>query len=203
MLPFIQLFLFYHSIGGNPKGLKLGVVDDEIESYNDCQNTSLITTFVHDYTCDLHKISCRVLSEITDDIAEKVFYKSYDDAYRDARKGHIIGFIAFAANFSESLNFLHYKEEVDMQTRKNSIISVYLDQTNQQLTFFLQRRLYDVYKNYSQNVLVDCGLPKQLDNIPIQFLKPIYGSYDNDFKHSMVPAFIMLMMFYVRNFSLI
>lgn len=86
-----------------------------------------------------------------------------------------------------------------MQTKKNSLINVYLDQTNQQLTYFLQRRLYDIYKKYSESVLTDCGLPKKLDNIPIQFLKPIYGSYDTDFKHSMVPPFIMLMMFYVRD----
>ena len=199
LLPLLQLFLFYHSIGGNPKGLKIGIVDEEITSYNECLNTSLITTFVHDSACDLHKISCRVLNEITDDIATKVFFDNIDDAYKEARKGNLIGIIYFASNFSESLNYLHYSEdEIDMQTRKNSIINIYLDQTNQQLTYFLQRRLYDVYKDYSENVLIDCGLPKKLDNIPIQFLEPIYGSYDTDFKHTMVPPFIMLIMFYVR-----
>lgn len=157
-----------------------------------------MTTFRHDYACDLHKISCRVLSEITDDIAIKIFYDNFDEAYKDARKGYLAGIVHFARNFSESLNNVHANpEDVDPQSRKNSVINIYLDQTNQQITYYLQRRLYDVYKEYSQNVLSDCNLPTKLDSIPIQFLKPIYGSYDTDFKHTMVPAFIMLFMFYL------
>lgn len=198
IVPIIQIVFFYLAIGGNPIGLKLGIVDHEITSFDDCTNSSLITTFVHDDTCDLHKVSCRFLNDLTDDVAIKVFYNSVDEAYADARRGRIIGIIAFAENFTESLTHVHeMRGKADEVTRNNSKIKIYMDQTNQQLTFFLQRRLYDVYKMYSEDMLVDCDLPKKLDNVPIEFLQPIYGTYDADFKQTMAPAMIMVMIFYI------
>lgn len=85
----------------------------------------------------------------------------------------------------------------DEGTRSNSKMKIYLDQTNQQLTFFLQRKLYDAFKEYSENMLIDCNLPKKLDNFPIVFLQPIYGTYEADFKQTMAPAMIMVMVFYI------
>lgn len=177
--------------------MKLGIVDDEIASYADCTNSSLITTFVHDDTCNLHKVSCRFLNQITDDIAIKVFYKTFEEAYADAKKGNVIGIIQFSSNFTESLMEVREPGEDDEVTRSNSKMKIYLDQTNQQLTFFLQRKLYDAFKEYSENLLIDCNLPKKLDNFPIVFLQPIYGTYEADFKQTMAPAMIMVMVFYI------
>lgn len=189
----IQIIFFYLAIGGNPIGLKLGIVNREITSYDDCLNSSLITTFIHDDTCDLHKVSCRFLHEIDDAIAIKVFYRNYDEAYADAKKGRIIGIIDFEANFTESLNEMRNSiEPVDNATRQNGKIKIALDQTNQQLTFFLQRKLYKAYKHYAETMLLDCNLPKKLDNFPIDFLTPIYGKEDADFKQSMAPGMIMM-----------
>lgn len=177
--------------------MKLGIVDDEIASYADCGNSSLITTFVRDDTCNLHKVSCRFLNGITDEIAIKVFYPTFAEAYRDAKKGKIIGIIQFASNFSESLQEVREHGEHDDATRSNSKMKIYLDQTNQQLTYFLQRKLYDAYREYSENMLIDCNLPKKLDNVPVVFLQPIYGMYEADFKQTMAPAMIMVMVFYI------
>lgn len=186
------------AIGGNPIGLKIGIVDSEIVSYKDCTNTSLITAFVHDDTCDLHKVSCRFLNQITDEIAAKVFFTTFEDAFAEARKGNVIGIIQFATNYTESLMEVQdvHKETSEI-TRLNSKMKIYLDQTNQQLTFFLQRKLYDAYKEYSEDMLTDCGLPRKLDSFPIDFLTPIYGTYEADFKQTMAPAMIMVMVFYI------
>lgn len=198
IVPIIQILFFYLAIGGNPIGLKLGIVDHEIISYQDCTNSSLITTFIHDDTCDLHKVSCRFLNEINDDIAIKVFYPTFEEAYADARRGNIIGIIEFASNFTESLMEVHdLPGKADEVSRSNSKMKIYLDQTNQQLTFFLQRKLYDAFVRYSENMLIDCNLPRKLDSMPIDFRKPIYGTYDADFKQTMAPAMIMVMVFYI------
>lgn len=37
---------------------------------------------------------------------------------------------------------------------------------------------------------MDCNLPIKLGNVPVSFEKPIYGSYDTDFKHSMAPPMV-------------
>lgn len=68
----LQCTCFYLAIGDNPKNLKIGIVNDEVDSYEDCFNTSLITTYVHDYECDLNKVSCRYLSRIPPDLAKQV-----------------------------------------------------------------------------------------------------------------------------------
>lgn len=198
IVPMIQIIFFYLAIGGNPIGLKLAIVDNEINSYQDCLNSSYIATFLHDDVCDLHKVSCRYLNLINDDIASKVFFPTHEAAYAAARRGKVIGIIEFAGNFTESLSEVHEAHHTaDEFTRMNSKIQIYLDQTNQQLTFFLQRKLYDVYKEYAETMLVDCNLPKKLDNLPIDFLQPIYGTYEADFKQTMAPAMIMVMMFYI------
>lgn len=56
--------------------------------------------------CDLHKVSCRFLNLVEDEIAIKVFYPTYEAAYADAKKGHVIGIIQFEANFTEVSDLL-------------------------------------------------------------------------------------------------
>lgn len=72
LFPLLQCTCFYLAIGDNPKNLKLGIVNDEIDDYRQCYNQSLTTTYVHDYDCDLTKVSCRYLNKIPPEIAEQV-----------------------------------------------------------------------------------------------------------------------------------
>lgn len=197
IVPILQIVFFYLAIGGNPIGLKMGVVDDEI-NYIDCFNSSLITAFPHDETCDLQKISCRFLQEFDDSVAIKTYYKSFDDAFDDAKRGKIIGFMYFARNFTESLDMVQTNGRFsDDGSADNSRIQIYMDQSDLQLTFFLQSKFYQIYKNFTQHMMSECNLPIKLGNVPVNFETPIYGSYDTDFKHSMAPPMIMVMMFYI------
>lgn len=198
IVPILQIVFFYLAIGGNPIGLKIGVVDDEIMNYQDCFNTSLITTFVHDDTCDLHKVSCRFLNDLNDSVAIKQYYKTYDEAYADAKKGKIIGFMYFAPNFTESLTAVQTTGRLtDDGSAENSRISIRMDQSDLQLTFFMQLRFYQTYKQFVQHLSTDCGFAAKVGTIPIVFEDPVYGNYDADFKHSMAPPMIMVMMFYI------
>lgn len=60
------------AIGGNPVGLSLGIVNEELISYKDCLNNSLITATRHEESCDYHKLSCRFLNHLNDSVAIKV-----------------------------------------------------------------------------------------------------------------------------------
>ncbi|KAG5674742.1 hypothetical protein PVAND_004693 [Polypedilum vanderplanki] len=196
-LPIIQLFFFYHACGGNPKGLQLAIVNNEIDDYETtCNRSTLISTYPHDYTCDLHLISCRFLDELTDETAIKVFFSSFDEAWKAAKRGEYIGIIEISRNFTEALEIVRKRpEEATEGIIQSSKIKVYLDQADLQLTFFLQRKIYEVYTNYTQNVLRDCKMPIKLDNIPMDFSESLFGSIDSDFKHTMMPAFTMLVVF--------
>lgn len=160
IVPILQVVFFYLAIGGNPIGLKMGVVNDEVSSYEDCFNSSVITTFIHDDTCDVHKISCRFLHELNDSIAIKVYYKTFAEAYHDAKKGKIIGFMYFARNFTDSLNAVQTQgRSTDDGSAANSRIEIRMDQSDLQLTFFLQAKFYQLYARFMQNLMSDCNLP--------------------------------------------
>ena len=68
----LQCTCFYLAIGNNPRNLRIGVVNEELSSYEDCFNKSLKTTYLHDDVCELNKVSCRYLSKIPSDLAEQV-----------------------------------------------------------------------------------------------------------------------------------
>ncbi|XP_070505528.1 ABC transporter G family member 20-like [Chironomus tepperi] len=198
LMPVIQLYFLRYSIGGNPKDLKIGIVDDEILNHQECKVPGLINAYKEDYVCEVNLISCRFLEKLTDDVGEKVFYTAFDDAFRDAKLGKLSAIIYFDANFTESYNEVkRYPNEADPQTWKNSVIKVYMDRSDLQISTYLERRIYDVYKDYSESILTDCQLPKNLESIPIVFEKPIFGSLQSDFQHSMVPAFVILSLFNV------
>lgn len=72
LIPLVGIIGLHYSIGGDPKGLTLGIVDEEIRSYQDCKNMSLQTFVKDNHDCHLHKISCRFIREIDDDVAVKV-----------------------------------------------------------------------------------------------------------------------------------
>jgi hypothetical protein len=195
IVPILQIVFFYLAIGGNPIGLKLGIVDDEI-NYYDCFNSSLITAISRNDTCDLNKISCRFIKEIDDSVAIKQYYKTFDEAFSDAKKGKIIGFVHFYKNFTESLDLVQTEgRSADDGSADASRIEIFMDQSDLQLTFFLQSKFYQIYKDFAQNMMRSCNLPIKLGNVPVNFETPIYGSYDTDFKNSMAPPMVSDMFF--------
>lgn len=74
LFPILQLTCFYLAIGGNPRNLNIGIVNQEVMNFQDCANSSLITATAQDDSCDLYKISCRFIEELGDDLAKKVSY---------------------------------------------------------------------------------------------------------------------------------
>lgn len=72
LFPILQLTCFYLAIGGNPRNLNIGIVNQEVMNFEDCANHTMITAMPHDDTCDLFKISCRFIDELGDELAKKV-----------------------------------------------------------------------------------------------------------------------------------
>uniref|UniRef100_A0A182QE61 Uncharacterized protein n=1 Tax=Anopheles farauti TaxID=69004 RepID=A0A182QE61_9DIPT len=199
LYPIFQLVSFYVAIGGNPKDLRLGIVNEELSNIRQCFNESLITTYYReDYDCDLYKVSCRFLEKLNRSVAIQEYYDTYEDAYRDARKGKILGFIHFAENFTESLQDVRDNvRDADDGSFHTSEIKVYLDKSDQQITFFIEKKLLQTYREFAESLMSDCRLPKQLANIPITFETPIYGTFDEEFTDFMAPGVVMTMIFFL------
>jgi hypothetical protein len=190
--PIFQLVCFYIAVGGNPIGLKLAIVNDEIQNHSDCLNASLVTTRVNNDTCDLHKVSCRFINQINSSVAIKSYYDTFDAAYQDARKGKVMGVIYFASNFTQSMADIRdegrYASEGSFY---NAEIQIFMDKSDQQLTFFLEKKLRQTYMEFAQELMADCKYPVKLGNIPIDFAQPIYGSYDGVYTDYIAPGVVM------------
>lgn len=160
--------------------------------WHQCFNESLRTTFVHDYTCDLNMVSCRYLTQIPEEIATLIYYKDEAAAYKEAREAKIIGYIYFAANFTDSLaNIRDDGRQADPGSFESSEIRIRLDNSNQQISYFLERKLREMYGDFAQNLMEDCELPRKLGSIPVHYETPVYGSFDVEFKQYAAPGVVM------------
>jgi hypothetical protein len=155
-------------------------------------NPSLITTRINNDTCDLNKVSCRFINQLNDSVAIKHYYQTFDEAYRDAKKGKVMGVIYFAKNFTESMSAIRddgrFAEEA---TFFSAEIQVYMDKSDQQLTFFLEKKLRQTYQEFTEKLMGDCNYPVKLGNIPINFEMPIYGSFDGIYTDYIAPGVVM------------
>lgn len=129
-------------------------------------------------------------NDLNDSLQE--YYDTYDDAYKAAKNGKIWGFIYFANNFTESLQDVRDNvRDADAGSFHTSEIKVYLDKSDQQVTFFLEKKLIETYKDFAEGVMSDCHLPRQLANIPIKFEDPLYGTFNDQFTDFMAPGVVM------------
>lgn len=125
-----------------------------------------------------------------------MFYDSYDEAYRDAKKGRIIGFFEISPHFTDIMLRSKVEEKIQNRLSESAAIDIHMDQTDLQITSFLQYRLYKAYESFNKKMLRRLDINENLENVPMKFEKPIYGSFMSDFKNTMAPATIMQIAFF-------
>lgn len=129
---------------------------------------------------------------MNESVAKQIYFETWDEAYAAARKGHIIGIIRFAPNFTESLSDIHANgRKADNGSFESTDIEIFLDMSDQQITFFLQRNLLLTFKEFAESLMSDCGYPKALGTVPITFMEPVYGNMDEEFTEFMAPGVVM------------
>lgn len=100
--------------------------------------------------------------------------------------------VHFEKNFTESI--IKIRDEgrnTDEGSFSSGEIKIYMDKSDQQLTFFLEKKLRQTYLEFAESMMSDCGLPVKLGNIPIDFATPIYGSFDGEYTDYMAPGVVM------------
>lgn len=122
----------------------------------------------------------------------QIHFSSKEEAYAEAKQANIIGFVHFASNFTESIkDILDNNRDAMNGSFENREIQVRLDMSNQQVAFFLERKLREAYGEFAQKLMLDCELPRALATIPINFKKPVYSSFEADFQEYAAPGVIM------------
>lgn len=94
-LPVAQIFLFCYSIGRDPIGLKLAIVNNEL---NNSMQPCIPGT-----GCDWSLLSCRYLQHLRKKTIEFLPYDNDEEARYAVTKGWAWGAITFPSNYSESL----------------------------------------------------------------------------------------------------
>ncbi|XP_059611334.1 ABC transporter G family member 23 isoform X2 [Phlebotomus argentipes] len=186
-LPVMQVILFCLAIGRDPTGLKLAIVNQEIEGDNCTFNPG----------CKFGNLSCRYLSHLSNNIDQN-FYPTPEDAINAVKAGDAWGVLYFTDNFTDALVArISLGREADDETLDQSEIRVWLDMSNQQIGIMLNRDLQLAYKDFAQTFLKTCGNNPKLGDVPIQFKQPIYGTSDPSFTDFVAPGVILTIVFFL------
>ncbi|CAK9808492.1 ABC transporter G family member 23 [Anthophora quadrimaculata] len=189
-LPVVQIILFCISIGKDPVGLKVSLVNHELNnSMQPCVPT---------VGCDWNRLSCRYLEQLE---KRSVVIEPYDkesDARYAVERGWAWAAITFPANYSESLSVrIEEGRDVDEWSIDYSTMDITMDMSNQQIGQLLQRAFYSSYLDFTRELTVACNYSKKLTSIPLNFEKPIYGPLDPNFTDFAAPGVILTIIYFL------
>ncbi|KAK1136980.1 hypothetical protein K0M31_001508 [Melipona bicolor] len=199
VLPFLQVSLFFNTIGLEPKDLKLYIVNDEAGKCHGQKYLGNVTYYKEDRTCKFTDLSCRFIAGIDEDILEKKFYDNYEQAKNKLNdKRDAVGIMHFKKNFS-----LGMQDKVENMFRMSedlistAAIHVTLHTPNREIAYFAIEKLYKMFNNDFENIIKECGLNKKYAHLPINFEKPIYGDEDQNYGEYVVPVFLLTLLFFL------
>ncbi|XP_020289827.1 ABC transporter G family member 23 isoform X2 [Pseudomyrmex gracilis] len=189
-LPVAQIIIFCISIGKDPVGLKLAIVNHELNnSMQPC---------VPPTGCDWTQLSCRYLQHLQ---KKKVKFLPHDDeneARNAVEKGWAWGAITFPANYSAALMARiedgRLTEDWDIEFSEMKIV---MDMSNQQIGQLLQRDMIYSFQDFARELSVACNYSSKLTDIPVNFKTPIYGPQEPNFTDFAAPGIILTILFFL------
>ncbi|XP_066139703.1 ABC transporter G family member 20 isoform X1 [Euwallacea fornicatus] len=192
-LPVMQVILFCLAIGGDPTGLKIAIVNNEVgyinQTYQDCP---------FEEGCKFGNLSCRYTKAVNTSTITKLYYPDLDSAKSAVNRGEAWGAMYFTENFTDALVArIALGKDSDEETLDQSEIRVWLDMSNQQIGIILQRDLQLTYQNFTKDLLRDCDQNEALAEVPISFKEPIYGSNQPSFTDFVAPGVILTIVFFL------
>ncbi|CAH0554732.1 unnamed protein product [Brassicogethes aeneus] len=192
-LPVMQVILFCLAIGGDPKGLKLAIVNHEVPYTNQ--------TYQHcDFfrNCSLTHMSCRYLDALNTSTMVKEYYRDPMMAKEAVRRGDAWGALYFTENFTDALVArMALGKDTDEETLDQSEIRVWLDMSNQQIGVILQRDIGLAFQAFFKEVLGACGSNVDIVDPPVSFKDPIYGNEKPYFRDFVAPGIILTVVFFL------
>ncbi|XP_071625773.1 ABC transporter G family member 23 [Temnothorax longispinosus] len=189
-LPVAQIVLFCISIGKDPVGLKLAIVNNELN------NSTQPCTF--GTGCDWSLLSCRYLQHLQKKTIQFLPYDSDEEATNAVTRGWAWGAITFPSNYSEALMArIDYGRDAAEWDINFAEMKIVMDMSNQQIGQLLQRDLLYAFQDFAKEVTVACNYSEKLTSIPINFKQPIYGPMNPNFTDFAAPGIILTIIFFL------
>lgn len=170
LVPSVQVVLFCLCIGSDPFELQVAVVNQEPHPL----------------------LSVAFLQRIDNTTLSQIHYRDLDSALNAVRAGSAWGAIAIGANFSAALHYRFFLGvNADNRTIEDSSINIYLDMTNQQIGYTLQKAILEAFSSFSADILKKMNKNPALAQLPVVIKAPIYGVDKPSFTEFMAPGIII------------
>lgn len=192
-VPVVQLVLFYYALGA-PHGLKLAVVNEDVDNHNQCQNSSWnVYRNDDDDFCQAERVSCLFINAIDENFVAKQFFPSFDKAYEHFVHGGAIALLHIKSNFTESCNnFLAEGPSLQSILTTEHELEVHIDRTEWGLASDLSYQIRRAFETIPQELLTACNMSHKYLNIPFSLETPLFGEFKWDFRiyiaHTLVAA---------------
>ena len=182
IFPLIQLICITIAIGKFADNLPLGIVNRDVIDPNFCSEYLLSTNYEFNTSvCTFEHLSCYFLHEIDDKSVRKVYYKSFDEAFKEAKETKTFGFISISSNFTDVLSERKFDwQPIAENFSYSNQISVYLDHTNLQYSMHLINKLWKSFEKFNKKMLQHCELDERLEDTPLRF-ETFYAELDDDY----------------------
>ncbi|KAL3219528.1 hypothetical protein MRX96_030291 [Rhipicephalus microplus] len=146
LVPSVQVVLFCLCIGSDPFELQVAVVNQEPHPL----------------------LSVAFLQRIDNTTLSQIHYRDLDSALNAVRAGSAWGAIAIGANFSAALHYRFFLGvNADNRTIEDSSINIYLDMTNQQIGYTLQKAILEAFSSFSADILKKMNKNPALAQLPV------------------------------------
>ncbi|XP_077287586.1 ABC transporter oskyddad [Arctopsyche grandis] len=192
-LPVSQIVLFCVTIGHDPIGLNIAIVNYELPPSEMLKPCKLNIT-----DCTSTLWSCKYLNFLDERKGNLVPYLSREEAMTAARKGNTWAVVVFPHNFSRALESrLELLRDAEEDVIDASIVEVHMDVSNKQIEFLLLRDFTQSFSNFAKALAVSCGYSEKAYDVPVRFNDPIYGERVSDFTDFAGPGVILTVIFFL------
>ncbi|XP_014205513.1 ABC transporter G family member 20-like isoform X2 [Copidosoma floridanum] len=200
IFPLIQVTLFFYTVGNDPRGIVINVVNDEAGNCRDGTYTGTVLYSKEQRQCEYIDMSCRFLHGFDQKIIVKKYHDSMAEATDEVYRGKAAGTMYFAKNFSKAL-MMRRESFYTIKKLEGSLsaseIQTTLDMSNQPIGIFLQTALFDRFVEVYKEIVATCDLPRKFVQPPINFEEPIYGAMDRKYSNFIAPGFILTITFFL------
>ncbi|CAO1401336.1 unnamed protein product [Diamesa serratosioi] len=171
--------------------MNVTVVNEEIVDFAECLNSTLKTTFHHNNTCDLNKISCRFIKHLNNSSIKYNMLLNMNDVNMKTTDAVVF----FASNYTASYTDVLEKNLIASDgSIDNSKVQIFVSRNNVFVDYFVKNELLKSTNAYIDELYVDCGMSLKLITL-FNFHEPIFGTKEYNFRYQMGIPMEMVLLF--------
>lgn len=187
----VSQLVFFSCAMTRPHSLKVAFVSDELDDIYDCYKNNHNASFYSNGTCSITKASCLFFDELDKDQIVKVLFNTFEEAYLALTSGQVISLIHVKENFTEICNQLLLPGNDNSLFTSNLNIDIHNDKTNLLLAWGVEEAITTSMLPFYKRLFSTCKIPSSFLKLPISFKPPIFGTFDWDYRHYVMPVLLI------------